>query len=65
MSSFIQNEDTKVIAKMDELLQSYEQELLNFEEYQEFFDDLQVLKSVLSESKTCDEFVQKSANFKA
>jgi hypothetical protein len=59
LTSTIQNNDQEVVNKMGPILQSYDEELLYFEEFQEFFDDAGLLSGVLVEASSEFDFVSK------
>jgi lipopolysaccharide biosynthesis glycosyltransferase len=59
MNNLIQMEDMKILEKMIEILNYYEQELLLYENFQEFFDEQEILNFILNENNNEIDFVMK------
>jgi len=59
LKNHIKNEDTKSVEEIKEILSAYEDFLLNYENFSEFFDDIGLLPQITGEEKDIEQWAKK------
>jgi len=59
LKNHIKNEDIKSVEEIKEILSAYEDFLLNYENFSEFFDDIGLLPQITGEEKDVEQWAKK------